>query len=455
MCSSDLSHVALPAIDDVRDEALLPFQAAIEAGVRAIMSAHIVVRTAGEAPATLNRSLLHDLLREQLGFRGMAMTDALEMRAISAAAGPAEAAVRAVLAGADAVCLGHDLGDEAVADVIRALAERVPEERLADAAASVARVRVDGSATPDPGAGMEAARRALLAEGDVRVPWPPVVVELSAEPTIAAGPVPASLADRIPGATVVDHSDVPPERRPVVVLRNAHRDESHRRVAEALPGAVVVETGTPAWRPSRAAGYLATYGAGRVNLDAAAERLREADLGAVTIGERKPLDGPVELVDYDPRWPELFAREAERIRAALGDRALLVEHVGSTSVPGLSAKPIVDIVLAVQDSSDEERYVPALEAAGYVLRIREPDWFEHRLFNGPDTAIGLHVFSAGCVEIDRMLAFRDHLRTNDADREVYLRTKRELAGRTWRYRQHYADAKTTVVEEILTRALPR
>jgi len=303
--------------------------------------------------------------------------------------------------------------------------------------------------------GMEAARRALLAEDEVQVPWPPVVVELTPEPTIAAGEVPASLAARIVGAIPAGPSDVPVGRRPVIVLRDAHLHESQRRVADTFPGAVVVETGVPVWRPSRAAGYLATHGAGRVNLDAAAEFLREADLSAAVIGERKRLDGPVVLADYDPRWPELFVREEERIRTALDDRALLVEHVGSTSVPGLPAKPIIDIVLAVADSSDEPAYVPLLEAAGYVLRIRESDWFEHRLFNGPDTEIGLHVFSAGCREIDRMLAFRDHLRADEADRELYLRAKRELAARTWRYRQHYADAKTAVVEEILQRALPR
>src|SRR5438132_1215336 len=87
---------------------------------------------------------------------------------------------------------------------------------------------------------------------------------------------------------------------------------------------------------------------------------------------------------------------AERIRSALGDRVVRLEHGGSTSVPGLPAKPIVDIVLEVPDSSDEPAYVPELEAAGYVLRIRERVWFEHRLFKGPDTNINLHVFSAGC-----------------------------------------------------------
>src|SRR3954452_18793164 len=103
----------------------------------------------------------------------------------------------------------------------------------------------------------------------------------------------------------------------------------------------------------------------------------------MTIGELRRHDAPVTLVPYDVAWPALFAREAERIRGALADRALLVEHAGSTAVPGLTAKPIVDIVLAVADATDEPSYVPALEAAGYTFRIREPDWFEHRMFKGP------------------------------------------------------------------------
>jgi GrpB-like predicted nucleotidyltransferase (UPF0157 family) len=173
----------------------------------------------------------------------------------------------------------------------------------------------------------------------------------------------------------------------------------------------------------------------------------------VTVGELQPVSGQIELVDYDPAWPGLFAREAERIRAALGERVVLLEHTGSTSVPGLAAKPIIDMTLAVPDSSDEDSYAPALEAAGYVLRIREPDWHEHRVFKGPDTNVNLHVFSDGCPEIDRMLRFRDWLRTDKADRELYEQTKRKLAAREWTYVQDYADAKTLVVEEIIARAL--
>ena len=178
----------------------------------------------------------------------------------------------------------------------------------------------------------------------------------------------------------------------------------------------------------------------------------EEQILAARIGEVTPLVGRIYIADYDPEWPRLFEREGERIRAALGDRVLLLEHVGSTSVPGLAAKPIIDILLVVPNSADEPAYVPALEAAGYVLRIREPEWHEHRVFKGPDTDVNLHVFSPGCPEIDRMLLFRNWLRSNASDRQLYERTKRELASKDWKYTQNYADAKTEVVEEIITRA---
>jgi GrpB-like predicted nucleotidyltransferase (UPF0157 family) len=180
--------------------------------------------------------------------------------------------------------------------------------------------------------------------------------------------------------------------------------------------------------------------------------MTEEQLRAVTVGEVQELNAPIALADYDPEWPRLFEREAKRIREALGERALVVEHAGSTAVPRLAAKPIIDIVLVVESSADESAYVPALEAAGYVLRIREPEWFEHRLFKGPDTNVNLHVFSRGCEEVDRMLLFRAHLRTNERDRRRYEDAKRELAARLWKYVQHYADAKSAVVAEIMARA---
>jgi len=182
--------------------------------------------------------------------------------------------------------------------------------------------------------------------------------------------------------------------------------------------------------------------------------MTDEQIRAVTIGELELLSAPILLVEYDEEWPRLFQREADRIRAALGERALHVEHAGSTSIPSLCAKPVIDIVLVVADSATEQTYVPALENAGYVLRIREPEWFEHRLLKGPDTNVNLHVFSQGCSEVDRMLLFRDRLRSNKPDREHYERAKRELAHRDWTYVQNYADAKSAVVEEIIARASP-
>jgi len=178
----------------------------------------------------------------------------------------------------------------------------------------------------------------------------------------------------------------------------------------------------------------------------------DEELQKITVGKRKPHNATITIVEYDPRWPELFEREANRIRSVLGSKALRIEHVGSTSVPGLCAKPIIDILLVVEDSADEQSYVPALEAAGYILRIREPEMFEHRMFKGPDTDINLHVFSEGASEIDRMLRFRDWLRSKESDRNKYAQAKLNLAKRKWRHVQHYADAKTPIVQEILNRA---
>jgi len=181
----------------------------------------------------------------------------------------------------------------------------------------------------------------------------------------------------------------------------------------------------------------------------AGDERRDAELQKVTVGTLEPHNAPIVLAVYDPDWPRLFGREADRLRSALGDEALRIEHVGSTSVPGLTAKPIVDILLVVPDSADEPRYVPQLVAAGYVLKIREPEWFEHRMFRGPDTLINLHVFGRGAAEVERLLRFRDRLRGDEAARDRYARAKQELARRTWRHVQDYADAKTTVVKEIL------
>ena len=161
------------------------------------------------------------------------------------------------------------------------------------------------------------------------------------------------------------------------------------------------------------------------------------------------LSSRILIANYDPHWPELFAIEADRIRSVLGSRALRVEHAGSTAVPGLIAKPIIDVLLVVADSAAEDSYLAARTASGYELRIRESQWYEHRMFKGPHTDINLHVFSNGCPEIERMVTFRDWLRGNAADRELYERTKLELAGKEWVSVQDYADAKTGIIEKII------
>lgn len=165
-----------------------------------------------------------------------------------------------------------------------------------------------------------------------------------------------------------------------------------------------------------------------------------------------PIDGQVVLVEHDPAWPAMFRRQADRIRTALGDRALGIEHFGSTSVPGLTAKPCIDILLTVADAGDDDAWSPNLEREGYVLRHREMFHGEpHRVFNAPDKKVNLHVLSRGSPEATRLLGFRDWLRAHPEDAERYAATKRELAARHWRTMQDYADARDDIVREITDR----
>ena len=162
--------------------------------------------------------------------------------------------------------------------------------------------------------------------------------------------------------------------------------------------------------------------------------------------------GPIHLAPPDPTWPQQYAEMAARIRQALGPVAVVVEHVGSTSVPGLAAKPFLDVLLLVPDPGDEAAYVPQLEAAGFLLHVREPDWHQHRFLRAHDPEVQIHVFAVGSEEAERMLLFRDRLRADVDERALYEETKRRLAAGSWTRVQDYADAKSEVVEEIIARA---
>lgn len=159
----------------------------------------------------------------------------------------------------------------------------------------------------------------------------------------------------------------------------------------------------------------------------------------------------VEVVAPDPGWPEQFRRVEARIRHAIGDVALSIEHVGSTSVPGLWAKPVIDVDLTVADSADEPAYVPAMETAGFVLRAREPDWEEHRMFRGADPTSNVHVWSPGAIEPQRTRNFREWLRAHDDDRMAYGDLKRALAAQGFTDVMHYTNAKAGLIYEIYER----
>jgi GrpB-like predicted nucleotidyltransferase (UPF0157 family) len=157
---------------------------------------------------------------------------------------------------------------------------------------------------------------------------------------------------------------------------------------------------------------------------------------------------PILIVDYDPAWPARFELERDRIRRALGASALRIEHIGSTAVPGLAAKPIVDLVVGVADPEDIN-IGRALESVGYVVRVREPG---HRMFRTPERDVQVHVWPDSDPEIERHLCFRDRLREDSEDRAAYERLKRELAAREWEDTNEYAQAKGELVDAIVARA---
>ena len=289
------SHRELPVVHGDLDEALLPFRAAVSAGVRAVMTGHLLVPELDDAPATISAPILTGLLRGELGFDGLVVTDALEMQGISGHVGVEEAAVLALAAGADALCLGHDLHEEAVERVHAAIvgavrSGRLGEERVADAAARVAALGRWASPT-DAGAagrdvGAEAARRALGVSGEVAGAGPILVLELVPQANIAAGEARHGLADVHPDAVAVRLQDAPRDletllaehegRRLVLVARDAARHDWQQETVGAAtalrPDAIVVETGVPG-QGQRGVASIVTHGAGRANLAAAADAL--------------------------------------------------------------------------------------------------------------------------------------------------------------------------------------
>ena len=281
------SHLALPvATEDPRERALEPFKAAIAAGVRAIMSAHIVATALDDLPATISPRVMSGLLRDELGFQGLAVTDGLEMRGLSDGRGVAEAAVLALAAGCDALCVGGGLAGEDVVDsILEAIVGAVHDGRLREARLREAASRVDALAgwRSRQGApkmtrdhiGLEAARRAVTADGEVRVGERAVIVQLESEPSIAAGKIPWGVAAALAARGV--HLDAA-GGSVVIVVRDLHRHPEHRAEVDTLlrqqPDAVLVEMGVPACRPDRARGYIATHGSARVCAIAAAEVMR-------------------------------------------------------------------------------------------------------------------------------------------------------------------------------------
>jgi beta-N-acetylhexosaminidase len=297
------SHLDLPTVEADREEldatALVPFRAAIDAGVQAVMTAHLTVPALDPAPATLSGSIVRGLLRDELGFGGLVVSDALDMRAIAGRLGLEEAALSALAAGVDALCLGPSFAptaiDRAHTAILAAVGDgRLAAERLSAAADAVARTGAWASAAarapgPERGVGAAAAERATRVHGEVALDAAPVVVELVPETLVAAGSSGRSFGDvvrrRWPDAEVVSLSEpppdlvalLPPDRRPVLVLRDAGRHAWQRAVATELaalrPETVVVETGLPGWLPDGANAWIETHGAGRVNLEAALAQL--------------------------------------------------------------------------------------------------------------------------------------------------------------------------------------
>ncbi|MFI7706947.1 glycoside hydrolase family 3 protein [Nonomuraea sp. NPDC049480] len=295
------SHLAIPVVDvdlDVlRERELVPFRAAIDAGAKSVMTAHVAVPAlTGDTPATLSGAALTGLLKGELGFDGVVVTDALDMHAITKSVGLAGGAVLSLAAGSDLLCLGpipaYDDIQAIIAEIVSAVREgRLPLERLEEAAARVAALREwSGGAREVPAdrdvVGLHAARRAVRLTGATVPLVEPLVVEVDTPPTIAVGDVPWGVGPWLPDAEIVRvepaAADVPgllakaANRSLVVVMKDAHRHRASQEMVSALvaarPDATVIEMGLPVWRPASAV-YIATYGAARANAQAAVELL--------------------------------------------------------------------------------------------------------------------------------------------------------------------------------------
>jgi beta-N-acetylhexosaminidase len=255
------SHLGLPELVGPVEAGLEPFRAAISAGVASIMTAHVKVH---DDAATLDPVVVAGLLRRGLGFDGAVIADALEMKGVSARHDVADAAVLALRAGVDAVIAGHDLGADEVDRIVAALDARVPAERLAEAAARMEALAARAAprrAEVDRDAALAAAARAVRVEGTISLSAEPRVVELRPRANIAAGEAEHGIAS----AVVREGEPLP--QADVYVVRDVHRHPWME--AADRPGAIVVETGLPVWRPQHASAHVSTLGGGRAALAAA------------------------------------------------------------------------------------------------------------------------------------------------------------------------------------------
>ncbi|TMR10201.1 glycoside hydrolase family 3 protein [Nonomuraea turkmeniaca] len=311
------SHLAIPVVDvtlDVlRSRELVPFLAAIEAGARSVMTAHVAVPAlTGDLPATLSPAAITGLLRGELGYDGVVVSDALDMQAISDGVGLANGAVLSIAAGADLLCLGpkpgYDEIRQIIAEIVAAVGDgRLPAERLEEAAARADRLRAwfgseTGVQDDTADVGLDAARRAVRLDGSAGPLTDPLVVEVDTPPTIAVGEVPWGVSPWLPQGEVVRVAPAEAavdqllerarNRSLLVVVKDAHRHAASRTLVSALlsarPDTVVVEMGLPIWRPGSAV-YLATYGAARANARAAMELLTNGQRPrAATIASLEP-----------------------------------------------------------------------------------------------------------------------------------------------------------------------